>query len=104
MEKDTKARKTARKHTVLYNKIELNIPRKFTCRMKEPVCIYKVHPCDVFAYILLAMSSCPVHCVCHTKLAGDLLHSIAPFFCLPHAILHELKRLHVCMLVSVKIA
>ena len=65
MEEDTKARKTARKHTVLYNKIEGNTPRKFTCQMKEPVCIYKVHR-DFFARFLLTGSLCLVHCVCHT--------------------------------------
>ena len=66
MEKEAKARKTARKCTVSYNNIEGNIARKFKYQMKEPMCIYKVHPRDFCAYFVFAGSSCPIHCVCNT--------------------------------------
>ena len=62
MEKDAKARKTARKHYCII-KFEGNIPRKFTYQMKAPVCIYEVHPHDLYKCFLLAGSSCPVHSV-----------------------------------------
>ena len=103
MEKDAKARKTARKHTVLYNKVEGNIPRKFTCQMKEPVCIYKVHR-DFFARFLLTGSLCLVHCVCVIHNWQVTFYIPLPlakfFFCMPHARLHKLRGcMYACLLV-----